>query len=74
MDFQFLYPHPFFLPASPAYLYGLLNINTGVSDGPEKVVEAVFMLCVQHLIAASTSKSPVSCHITDDAISTDDIV
>lgn len=43
-----------------AYLYGLLNVNTGVSDGAEQVVEATHLLhqhCVHALIVAG-GKAP----------------
>lgn len=44
------------LKAPPlVYLYGLLNVDTGVSDGAEQVVEAAHLLhqhCVHALIVA----------------------
>lgn len=51
------------LPAPPAYLYGLLNVDTGVSDGAEQVVEAAHLLhqhCVHALIVAG-GEAPHHC-------------
>lgn len=51
------------LPAPPAYLYGLLNVDAGVSDGAEQVVEAAHLLHQHrvHALIVAGGKAPHRC-------------
>lgn len=53
----------FFSHPTPAYLYGLLNVNTGVPDGAEQVVEAAHLLRQHrvHALIVAGGKAPHHC-------------